>query len=318
MSIILQNTLLLIKFYPTSLSNLFRRYNLVKMQTSIKMFFKATEPPSKAIEDSREPVQNIIETKAVENIKPTLPASPLMDVQVLIRRKISSGAFALHENIGVSWFRALQPEFEKPYFKKLSAFIKAERSSKVIYPPANKVYTWTHHHDIKNTRVIILGQDPYHGPNQAHGLSFSVQKGVRVPPSLVNIFKELENDIEGFKPPEYGDLTGWAKQGVLMLNACLTVEQGKANSHQNKGWETFIDAVISIICKNSSNKVVFLLWGRPAQRKASMIDKRHKILTAAHPSPLSAHNGFFGCAHFSQTNAFLRSQGLPEIDWKAL
>lgn len=243
---------------------------------------------------------------------------PLIDLSVVIRKKISNGAFALHENIGKSWFRALQGEFDKPYFKKLSDFVKQERSTKTVYPPENQVYSWTHHHDIKETRVLILGQDPYHGPRQAHGLSFSVQNGIRIPPSLLNIYKELENDIPDFKAPTNGDLTGWAKQGVLMLNTCLSVNQGQANSHQNKGWEVFTDAVISWISKNSPKKVVFILWGRPAQRKQSLINKRHMILTAAHPSPLSAHNGFFGCAHFSRANSFLKSQGLSEINWRAL
>lgn len=242
----------------------------------------------------------------------------LVDTRTLIRKKISSGAFALHENIGLSWFRALHNEFDKPYFKKLSTFVKEQRQNNTVFPPDHKVYTWTRHHDIKDTRVVILGQDPYHGPGQAHGLSFSVQQGVRIPPSLINIYKELENDIPGFNSPKSGDLTGWAKQGVLMLNACLTVNQGQANSHQNKGWETFTDAVISWISKNVSHNLVFLLWGRPAQKKTNIIDKRHKVLTAAHPSPLSAHNGFFGCGHFSKTNQFLKSQDLREIDWKAL
>lgn len=256
---------------------------------------------------------------------PTTPSSAmkqsqgtLVDTRVIIRKKISSGSYALHENIGLSWFRALQEEFDKPYFKKLSEFVQSQRDKNTVFPPDHKVYTWTRHHDIKDTRVVILGQDPYHGPGQAHGLSFSVQPGVRLPPSLVNIFKELENDIAGFKTPANGDLTGWAKQGVLMLNACLTVNQGQANSHQNKGWEIFTDAVISWLSKNSKNNLVFLLWGRPAQKKATMIGKRHKVLTSAHPSPLSAHNGFFGCSHFSKTNEFLRSQNLVEIDWKAL
>lgn len=268
---------------------------------------------SNSVAPSFTPAKNLLN----QDSKPPL-ASPLIDLHVVIRKKISNGAFALHENIGKSWFRALQAEFDKPYFKKLSSFIKQERSTKVVYPPENKVYSWTHHHDIKDTRVLILGQDPYHGPGQAHGLSFSVQKGVRTPPSLVNIFKELEADIPGFRTPASGDLTGWAKQGVLMLNTCLTVNQGQANSHQKKGWETFTDAVINWISKNSRNKVVFLLWGRPAQQKQNLIDKRHKILRAAHPSPLSAHNGFFSCAHFSQTNSFLKSQGLPVIDWASL
>lgn len=246
------------------------------------------------------------------------PQKPIVDINTIIQKKISMGAYALHENIGHPWFRALQAEFDKPYFKKLSEFVREQRKSFVVFPPENKVYSWTHHHDIKSTRVVILGQDPYHGPGQAHGLSFSVQKGVRIPPSLINIFKELESDIPGFKVPHHGDLIGWAKQGVLMLNTCLTVNQGKPNSHQGKGWEIFTDAVISYISRNLRHNVVFLLWGRPAQRKTSLIDKRHKILQSAHPSPLSAHNGFFGCGHFSKTNAFLREQKLVEIDWKAL
>lgn len=247
-----------------------------------------------------------------------LLASPLMDLNVVIRKKISNGAYALHENIGSTWFRALQAEFDKPYFKKLSNFVRDERRNKTVFPPENKVYSWTHHHAIKDTRVVIIGQDPYHAPGQAHGLSFSVQRGVRTPPSLINIFKELENDIPGFKTPPSGDLTGWAKQGVLMLNTCLTVNQGQANSHQNKGWENFTDAVITWISRHLAHKVVFILWGKPAQRKKDMIDKRHKVLMAAHPSPLSAYNGFFGCAHFSQTNQFLKSQDLPEIEWRSL
>lgn len=257
-----------------------------------------------------------IESKSPQETKKI--TSPFGDVNALIRIKISNGAYALHENIGPTWFRALMPEFDKPYFKSLSNFVREERRSKTVFPPESKVYSWTHHHAIKDTRVVIIGQDPYHAPGQAHGLSFSVQKGVRIPPSLVNIFKELENDIAGFKAPHSGDLTGWAKQGVLMLNTCLTVNQGQANSHQNKGWEKFTDAVITWISKHLAHKVVFILWGKPAQRKRDMIDKRHKVLMAAHPSPLSAHNGFFGSSHFSQTNQFLKSQNLPEIKWEAL
>lgn len=248
-----------------------------------------------------------------------LSPTPQKDATLaVIKSKISAGAFALHENIGRSWFRALQGEFDKPYFRKLSSFVKQQRDQHTVFPPEHKVYTWTRFHDIRDTRVIILGQDPYHGPNQAHGLSFSVQKGVRIPPSLVNIFKELEADIPNFKSPCSGDLTGWAKQGVLMLNTCLTVNQGNANSHQGKGWETFTDSVISWLSKNTNHKLVFMLWGRPAQRKTGLIDKRHLTLTSAHPSPLSAHNGFFGCKHFSKANEFLLKQKLPEIDWSAL
>lgn len=244
--------------------------------------------------------------------------SPLVNIETMIRKKISSGAYALHENIGHSWFKALQIEFDKPYFKKLSEFVREQRKSNIVYPPENKVYSWTHHHDIRGTRVVVIGQDPYHGPGQAHGLSFSVQRGTRIPPSLVNIYKELEQDIKDFRTPNHGHLVGWAKQGVLLLNTCLTVTQGKPNSHQGKGWENFTDSVITWISRNTKHQVVFLLWGNSAQKKSTLIASRHKILKAAHPSPLSAHTGFNGCRHFSQANAFLRSQSLPEIDWKDL
>lgn len=247
----------------------------------------------------------------------TTPKRSINDV-LMGRLTPSQPKSSLQDNIGVSWYRALQEEFGKSYFKKLTTFVNEQRDKTTVYPPKSEIYSWTQFHDIKDTRVVILGQDPYHGPGQAHGLSFSVKPGVRSPPSLVNIFKELENDIEGFKSPAHGNLIGWAKQGVLMLNACLTVNQGQANSHQNKGWETFTDAVITWLSKNSKHKLVFLLWGKPAQKKSALIDKRHLILQAAHPSPLSAYNGFFGCKHFSKTNEFLKQQELPEIDWKAL
>lgn len=275
-------------------------------------------PVKEARKDSTASISTPVKRVQDDDVKKMPPSSPLVDIKTVIQKKIASGLHALHENIGPSWFRALQAEFDKPYFKKLSDFVQQERKTKAVFPPEHQVYSWTHHHDIRATRVIILGQDPYHGPGQAHGLSFSVQKGVRLPPSLINIFKELESDIQGFKNPGDGDLTGWARQGVLMLNTCLTVNKGQAFSHQSKGWETFTDSVISYISKNSPSKVVFLLWGKPAQRKANLITSRHEILKAAHPSPLSAHNGFFGCKHFSKTNNFLRSQGLPEIDWRAL
>lgn len=263
-----------------------------KMQPSITAFFKAKPPQG----DTKEVSQND-ENKHKEN--------SYGELQIL------------HPNIGVTWFKALQGEFEKPYFKTLSSFVQEERKRKTVFPPPDQVFTWTHYHAIKDTRVVILGQDPYHGPNQAHGLSFSVQKGIAIPKSLMNIYKELESDVPDFKHPGHGDLTGWSKQGVLLLNACLTVNKGEPNSHSGKGWETFTDAVISWISKNVTHSVVFILWGKFAQKKSSLIAKRHKILISAHPSPLSV-NGFFGCKHFSQTNAYLKSQKLPEIDWAAL
>ncbi|KAG9510221.1 Uracil-DNA glycosylase, partial [Fragariocoptes setiger] len=210
-------------------------------------------------------------------------------------------------NMGPSWARALQDEFNKSYFRDLEKFVTEQRAKCTVYPPVDQVYTWTLNHDIRGTRVVILGQDPYHGPRQAHGLSFSVSKGMRPPPSLINIYKELESDIPGFVAPNHGDLTGWSKQGVLLLNACLTVEAGKPNSHANKGWERFTDAIISWISKNSPNIVVFLLWGAYAGKKESLIARRHVVLKCAHPSPLSVHRGFFGCKHFSKANEALPS-----------
>ncbi|XP_071530565.1 uracil-DNA glycosylase-like isoform X2 [Panulirus ornatus] len=203
---------------------------------------------------------------------------------------------ALHENIGHSWYRALKSHFTQPYFEKLSNFLEHERSKATIYPPEDQVFSWTRHCDLQDVKVVILGQDPYHGPRQAHGLCFSVQIGVQPPPSLLNMYQELESDIPGFVRPSHGHLYGWAKQGVLLLNACLTVKAHKANSHKDQGWETFTDGVIKTVSERNKG-VVFLLWGSYAQKKASVVDKRkHHLLNAPHPSPLSAHRGFFGCS----------------------
>ncbi|XP_022091813.1 uncharacterized protein LOC110979932 [Acanthaster planci] len=217
--------------------------------------------------------------------------------------------------IGESWAKALSAEFKKPYFTKLQNFVEKERLTKTIYPPANQVYSWTQLCSIHDVKVVILGQDPYHGPGQAHGLCFSVKKGVDPPPSLVNMFKELAADIEGFQIPHHGDLTGWAKQGVLLLNAVLTVQAHQANSHKDKGWEMFTDAVISWLNKHCDD-IVFLLWGSHAQKKGTIINtKRHHVLKSVHPSPLSAYRGFFGCKHFSKTNEMLKKVGKTPIDW---
>ena len=236
-----------------------------------------------------------------------------------LKQLLAKTPVALHENMGLSWFRALENKLKSPSFDKLNAFLETERKGSLpIYPPHHQVWSWTHHFDIKDTKVVILGQDPYHGPNQAHGLCFSVQKGNRPPPSLLNMFKELESDIEGFKRPNHGDLTGWAKQGVLLLNACLTVRQAKPNSHQKQGWEEITDGVIQHISTNC-NGVVFLLWGAFAQKKAAMVNRsKHHILETVHPSPLSASRGFFGCKHFSKCNVLLKKQGKTAIDWNAL
>lgn len=234
---------------------------------------------------------------------------------------LASKTNGLVTDFGASWLSALEPEFSKDYFLKLSQFVAAERQSRTVYPPASDVFSWTRSCPLDEIKVVILGQDPYHGPKQAHGLCFSVQKGVPPPPSLVNMYKELESDIEGFVRPNHGYLGGWAEQGVLLLNACLTVRKGEANSHKDKGWETFTDAVIKSLSKTRPPGLVFILWGSYAQKKGSIIDRRrpgHHVLSGPHPSPLSAHRGFFGCKHFSKTNELLRKEGVKPIDWSRL
>jgi uracil-DNA glycosylase len=213
-----------------------------------------------------------------------------------------------------SWKNVLAPELEKPYFLKLVSTIASSYQATDIFPPQKEVFTAFSFCPFKNLKVVILGQDPYHGPGQAHGLSFSVPDGVNVPPSLKNIYKELYSDI-GKEIPLSGNLSQWATQGVLLLNATLTVENGKPGSHQNLGWETFTDAVIKEI-SDGKEHVVFLLWGNFARSKASLIDgSKHLVLQAPHPSPFSAHTGFFGCRHFSKTNEYLLSYSLPPIQW---
>lgn len=216
--------------------------------------------------------------------------------------------------IAPSWKSLLREEFEKPYFLQLVEFVKSEYKSCVVYPPGKEIFRAFDFCDFNTVKVVILGQDPYHGPNQANGLCFSVRDGVKSPPSLVNIFKEIQNDL-GKPIPRTGDLERWAKQGVLLLNATLTVRASLAGSHQGKGWEAFTDAVIKKISDEKEN-VVFLLWGAYAQRKGEIIDRtKHLVLMAPHPSPFSADRGFFGCRHFSKANEYLRNKGLGEIDW---
>lgn len=216
--------------------------------------------------------------------------------------------------IEAGWKTQLQEEFNKDYFLKLSEFIRNEYQTKKIYPPGALIFNAFDQCSFDNLKVVILGQDPYHGPGQAHGLCFSVNDGIKFPPSLRNIFKELNQDT-GKSIPQTGNLTGWAKQGVLLLNATLTVRAHEAGSHQKKGWEEFTDAVIQKISDKKEN-VVFLLWGNYAISKSKFIDqKKHFILTSVHPSPLSASRGFFGNKHFSRTNEFLFSKGLDAIDW---
>jgi uracil-DNA glycosylase len=216
--------------------------------------------------------------------------------------------------IASGWKSKLNDEFQKPYFKSLVEFVKEEYTQHVVYPPSKLIFNAFDACDFDETKVVIIGQDPYHGAGQANGLSFSVNDGVRIPPSLVNIFKEIERDLQVPISPS-GNLERWAKQGVLLLNATLTVRASSPGSHQQKGWEQFTDAVIQKISEEKSN-VVFMLWGAYAQQKGAVIDKsKHYVLASPHPSPFSAHRGFLGNGHFSKANNFLASKGLPTIDW---
>ena len=213
------------------------------------------------------------------------------------------------------WTPWLHNEFEQPYFKELAAFIHEEYETKIIYPPKTQVFSAFENTDYNDIKVVILGQDPYHQKGQAHGMCFSVNPGVKIPPSLMNMYKEIQEEY-GYPIPNNGYLMPWAKQGVFLLNTCLTVEDSHPLSHSNKGWETFTDRAIEHI-NEKDTPVVFLLWGRNARNKAKLIDKnKHLVLEAAHPSPLSAYNGFFGCGHFKKANEFLCMHGMKEINWK--
>ena len=216
-----------------------------------------------------------------------------------------------------TWQEAIGAEKAQPYFRQILAHVRAERESgQTVYPPAVDVFNAFKYTEFADVKVVILGQDPYHNEGQAHGLAFSVREGVAVPPSLVNIYKELAGDIAGFSVPPHGCLTRWAEQGVLPLNTVLTVRAHRAHSHADLGWETFTDRVVAQINAGREN-VVFMLWGSHAQKKGAMIDRsRHLVLSAPHPSPLSAYRGFFGCRHFSRANAYLAAHGITPIDWQ--
>ena len=217
-------------------------------------------------------------------------------------------------NIGNSWDNILAEEFKSDYYLKLREFLKREYAQQTIYPNMYDIFNALKYTAYEDVKVVIIGQDPYHGEGQAHGLCFSVKRGIMPPPSLQNIFKELQNDV-GFRMPDNGELTDWTKQGVLLLNAVLTVRAGQANSHRGMGWEKLTDAVISKL-NEREKPIVFMLWGRNAKEKQKLItNKNHLVLTAAHPSPLSAYNGFFGCRHFSRANEFLTQTGQEPIDW---
>lgn len=213
-----------------------------------------------------------------------------------------------------SWKQLLKDEFEKDYFNDLVGFVKDEYNNQNVFPPGSQIFSAFNHCSFQNLKIVIVGQDPYHGYGQANGLCFSVKDGIRHPPSLQNIFKEIKNDV-GIEIPMSGNLERWADQGILLLNATLTVRAGQAGSHQNKGWEEFTDAVLKVI-SHSREDIVFLLWGAYAQKKGSIIDQtKHFVLKAPHPSPFSANNGFFGCKHFSKTNQYLENKGLNPINW---
>jgi uracil-DNA glycosylase len=213
------------------------------------------------------------------------------------------------------WNPVLRGEFTKPYWAELQQFVAAERAGAVVYPPADEVFAALHLTPYADVKVVILGQDPYHGPDQAHGLCFSVRRGVTPPPSLQNIFKEMESDL-GVPPPNHGCLDSWARQGVLLLNASLTVRQGRAASHQGKGWETFTDEVLKAV-NDKPERVVFILWGASARKKKALVDRsRHVVIESPHPSPLSASSGFFGSRPFSRANEALAEAGRDPIDWR--
>ena len=220
----------------------------------------------------------------------------------------------MNVQIEESWKKHLLPEFEKPYFKQLTDFVRSEYSQFTIFPPGRLIFNAFNLCPFEQVKVVIIGQDPYHGPGQAHGLCFSVNDGVPFPPSLINIFKEIHDDM-GTPAPSSGNLTRWASQGVLLLNATLTVRAHQAGSHQRRGWEEFTDAAIRYLAEEKEN-IVFILWGSYAQKKGAFINRnKHLVLTSAHPSPLSAYNGFFGNKHFSKTNAYLAAHGKEPIKW---
>ncbi|CAJ1068780.1 uracil DNA glycosylase a [Xyrichtys novacula] len=293
-------------------------------QKTINSFFspvskKRTSEDLDGEDDAKDPKRKLSAVDTEPSSTPSLSQEQLDRIAQNKRAALEKLASAqTPPGFGEGWRKELAAEFGKPYFKQLMSFVSEERNRHTVYPPVQEVFTWTQMCDIRDVKVVILGQDPYHGPNQAHGLCFSVRRPVPPPPSLENIYKELLTDIEGFKHPGHGDLTGWARQGVLLLNAVLTVRAHQANSHKDKGWENFTDAVVQWL-SNNLDGLVFMLWGSYAQKKGATINrKRHHILKAVHPSPLSAHRGFFGCRHFSQANELLEQSGKAPVDWTAL
>lgn len=280
-----------------------------KKQTTLLSMFKPVAAPAKP-----ESTANAIESLDVSTKKRD-PRDLFKGVDEETLELLDLEIRTMH----YEWLKVLAPELTKPYFLKLKRFLKAEQAAKkTIFPPLDQIYSWSHYTLPSQVKVVILGQDPYHNFNQAHGLCFSVVKGVKPPPSLVNMYKALKIDYPDFKTPDHGYLENWAKQGVLMLNASLTVQAHLANSHSGKGWEQFTDAIIKYLNEKKSS-IVFVLWGSYAQKKGSSINKtKHHVLKGVHPSPLSAHKGFFECGHFKKANEYLKDQGRGEIDWNTL
>lgn len=264
---------------------------------------------------SRQPLTDVNNAVAGSPVDKSGIEAKRMEAKMKLLQKSTHG---LVTGVGPTWFKALEGEFSKDYMKRLGEFVAGERARGTVYPTAENVFSWTRLCPLREVKVVILGQDPYHGPNQAHGLCFSVLRPTAPPPSLLNMYKELAQELPDFRQPSHGDLTGWAEQGVLLLNAVLTVRAHNANSHKDHGWEQLTDAVVRVLNEQRQG-LVFMLWGAYAQKKGAKINKKkHKVLTGVHPSPLSAHRGFFGCGHFTAANAYLTEQGRAPIDWSCL
>ncbi|KAI9270753.1 uracil-DNA glycosylase-like protein [Phascolomyces articulosus] len=285
-------------------------------QVSLLSMFKKVAPPAT---DKNDTTKN--STSTVDSLQVASVSNEKRDTKDLFSDLSDEMKATLDLELTTmhyDWAKVLKPELTKPYFIQLKKFLKKELAEKTIYPPAPKIYSWTHLTRPSEVKVVIIGQDPYHGVNQAHGLCFSVAKGVRVPPSLENIYKALKNDYDDFNIPKHGNLEEWAKQGVLMLNTSLTVRAGDAGSHSGKGWENLTDAAIKHINEKKAH-VVFMLWGSHAQAKGAKINKsKHLVLKSVHPSPLSAYRGFLTCGHFKKANEYLLNNAREPVNWNCL
>ncbi|KAG0347849.1 uracil DNA glycosylase [Podila humilis] len=287
-------------------------------QQSLLSWAKAV-PGSTKVHEVRKDGDDKNDGPAVVTAVTTVVSKARPDILKNVKEDQRDLLFLEQDSMEGSWLRALQAEFSKPYFLELKKFLKLEEANKQqVFPPKSDIYSWSRYTPLPTVRVVILGQDPYHDDNQAHGLCFSVKKPVRPPPSLKNIFKLLETDIPGFKIPDHGYLESWARQGVLMVNAAMSVRAHQANSHKGKGWEKLLDAVVKTVNDQRMN-VVFLLWGKDAQNRGALINKnKHLVLNSVHPSPLSAHRGFFESACFSKANKYLIDNGQAPINWNSL